>query len=634
MKSWKQLRHYTLNMAKKNKPVINRNQTNSSRLTQPVNDDDHVLGDPQAPITLVEYGSYFSDSCHVAHEVIANLRDRFGDQMRYVYRHLPLPGNEQAKKAAILSEYAAETSDNFWEVHDALMKRRGLSEQDFKEVAADFNLPMADMLDNNKLNKATQKVENDVQSAAESGALLAPTFYINDRRYEGTWDESSLGEAMTGSLGYRMHTAALDFLRWAPSAGIALFVMVILALVLANSSLGSQFAALWEISFGFQAGELSFNLPLIKWINDGFLSIFFLVVGLEIKREFTVGRLASRRAAGLPIAASIGGILIPTIIYLAIAPAGPLSSGWGTTISTDTAFAIALIAFIGNRVPVELRIFLTACAIVDDLVSILVVAVFYTEEINMNFLIASVVVTALLAVINKWRIYRILPYILLGFLLWFCLHEAGVHATLAGVILALCIPTRPPANFRALNAQAQRIFNAEAHFGKDSLIRHGASQRAVQMLNTIHDRIESPATKFLHAIEPWSSYFVLPLFALANAGVLVTLDVFKTDLQLMMAIFFGLVIGKPVGIYLFSRLSVHFNIAEKPASYNWRQLFGAGALAGIGFTMSLFIASQAFSLAADFAAAKIAIFMASIVAGILGAIILWKKVVDPETVSS
>lgn len=621
-------------MAQKNKPAINGNQTNSSRLTQPVNNNDHVLGDPQAPITLVEYGSYFSESCHVAHEVIANLRERFGDQMRYVYRHLPLPGNEPAKKAAILSEYAAETSGNFWKVHDALMKRRGLSEQDFKEVAADFNLPMTDTPDNNKLNKATQKVENDVQSAFESGALFAPTFYINDRRYEGTWDESSLEEAMTGSPGYRMYTAALDFLRWAPSAGIALFIMVILALVLANSSLGPQFAALWEIPFGFQAGELSFNLPLIKWINDGFLSIFFLVVGLEIKREFTVGRLASRRAAGLPIAASIGGILIPTIIYLAIAPAGPLSSGWGTTISTDTAFAIALIAFIGNRVPVELRIFLTACAIVDDLVSILVVAVFYTEEINTNFLIASVVVTAILAGINKWRIYHILPYILLGFLLWFCLHQAGVHATLAGVILALCIPTRPPANFRALNAQAQRIFNAEAHFGKDSLIRHGASQRAVQMLNTIHDRLESPATKVLHAIEPWSSYFVLPLFALANAGVLVTLDVFKTDLQLMMAIFFGLVIGKPVGIYLFSRLAVHFNIAEKPASYHWRQLFGAGALAGIGFTMSLFIASEAFPLPADFAAAKIAIFMASIVAGILGAIILWKKVVNPEPVSS
>lgn len=621
-------------MTRKNKPANNKNQANSNRLTQSIDLNDHVLGNPQAPITLVEYGSYFSDSCHVVHEVIANLRDRFGDQMRYVYRHLPLPRNEHAKKAAILSEYAAEISDNFWVVHDALMKRRGLSEKDLKEVAEEFNLFIPNTAYNSQLDKAKQKVENDIKSASESGALLAPTFYINDHKYEGAWDESSLGEAMEGSLGYRMHTAALDFVRWGPSAGVALFVMVILALVLANSSFEPQFAALWKTPLGFHAGEVSFDLPLINWINDGFLSIFFLVVGLEIKREFTVGRLSTRRAAALPITASIGGMLIPTLIYLAIIPAGELSYGWGTTISTDTAFAIAIIAFMGNRVPVELRIFLTACAIVDDLCSILVVAIFYTEEINIAFLTASVSVTGILAGLNKWRIYNLLPYILLGSILWFCLHNAGIHATLAGVILALCIPTRPPANFRALNAQAQRIINAEARFDADRLIRHGASQRAVQMLNTIHNRIESPATKVLRAIEPWSSYFVLPLFALANAGVLVTLDVFNTDLQLMSAIFFGLVIGKPAGIYLFSWLAVRLNSAEKPASYNWRQLFGAGTLAGIGFTMSLFIATEAFRLASDFAAAKIAIFIASIVAGILGAIILWKKTVYPKTISS
>jgi NhaA family Na+:H+ antiporter len=213
-----------------------------------------------------------------------------------------------------------------------------------------------------------------------------------------------------------------------------------------------------------------------------------------------------------------------------------------------------------------------------------------------------------------------------GLILWFCIHAAGVHATLAGVLLALFIPTRPPANLRALNAQAQRIFDAEAYFGANKLVRHGPSQRAVQMLNTIHSRIESPATKVLHAIEPWSSYFVLPVFALANAGVLISLDVFSTNLQLMMAIFFGLVVGKPVGIFIFSRLAVRFGMADKPASYNWRQLFGAGALAGIGFTMSLFIASEAFPIAEDFAAAKIAIFIASIMAGILGTAILWKKV--------
>ena len=616
-------------MPGKNKSQKPFTPSNSTRLMQPVNaDDDHVLGNPDAPITLVEYGSYFSSASHVAHEVITNLRDQFGDQLRYVYRHLPLPNHERAKKAAILAEYAAETTNNFWDVHDVLMDRESKGEVDIERVGKDFNLPMPDMVDNMELKIARKRVEEDIQGAQESGAILAPTFYINDRLYEGPWDESSLSEAMKGSTGYRVKIAAFDFVRWGPSAGIALIVMVLIALGWANfEPYGAQFLNFWNKPLGFRAGGFSFDLPLISWINDGLLSIFFLVVGLEVKREFTVGRLTKPRAAGLPLAGSFGGVVVPALIYLLIVPFGPLSIGWGTTISTDTAFAIAIIAFMGNRVPVELRVFLTVCAIVDDLISILVVAIFYTDDINTWYLVGSGVLTIILMVLNKWRIYGLLPYIILGLLLWFFLHEGGIHATLAGVILALCIPTRPPVNFKSLNAQIQRIYKAETHFGADRLLERGPSKRSIEILNTLHDRIESPASKVLHTVEPWSTYFVLPLFALANSGVIITTDVFTSDLQLMMAIFLGLVVGKPAGIFLFSWLAVRFNIADKPASYNWRQLFGAGALAGIGFTMSLFIASEAFPIPTDFAAAKIAIFIASIVAGILGAIVLWKKVV-------
>lgn len=621
-------------MTGKNKPKEKYTPNNSTRLMQPVSEEeDHIVGNPQAPITLVEYGSYFSSVCHVAHEVITNLRDQFGDQLRYVYRHLPLPDHDRAKKAAIMAEYAAATTNNFWDVHDALMDRELKGEVDIEKVAKDFNLPMPDTVDNAQLEIAKRRVKEDIHGAQESGALLAPTFYINDRLYEGSWDESSLSEAMKGSTGYRVKTATLDFVRWAPSAGIALIVMVIIALVWANiDSFGLQFLNFWEKPFGFRVGEFSFDLPLIRWINDGLLSIFFLVVGLEVKREFTVGRLSKPRAAGLPLAGSFGGVIVPAFIYLMMVPFGPLSIGWGTTISTDTAFAIALIAFMGNRVPIELRVFLTVCAIVDDLISILVVAIFYTDEINTWYLVSAGVVTVILVIMNKWRIYRLVPYIILGLVLWFFLHEGGIHATLAGVILALFIPTRPPVNFKALNAQIQRIFKAETHFDAARLQEHGPSKRSITMLNTLHDRLESPASKVLHTLEPWSTYFVLPIFALANAGVIITMDVFQTDLQLMMAIFFGLVVGKPVGILLFSWLAVRLNIAEKPTSYNWRQLFGAGALAGIGFTMSLFIASEAFPISTHFAAAKIAIFIASIVAGILGAVILWKKVVFRATI--
>ena len=336
----------------------------------------------------------------------------------------------------------------------------------------------------------------------------------------------------------------------------------------------------------------------------------------------------------MPLAGSLGGVVVPALIYLVIVPVGTLSIGWGTTISTDTAFAIAIIAFMGNRVPVELRVFLTVCAIVDDLISILVVAIFYTDEIHTGYLVAAGLVTVGLMILNRWRIYRLVPYVVLGLLLWFFLHEGGIHATLAGVILALCIPTRPPVNFKTLGVQLQKIFKAENYFSAGHVEKHGPSKRSIKMFNTLHDRIESPAAKVLHTIEPWSRYFVLPLFALANSGVVISTDVFKTDLLLMMGIFFGLVVGKPVGIYVFSKLAVRLKIAEKPASYNWRQLIGAGALAGIGFTMSLFIASEAFPIQTDFDAAKIAIFIASIVAGVTGAVILLKKVINPERTSS
>jgi NhaA family Na+:H+ antiporter len=305
-----------------------------------------------------------------------------------------------------------------------------------------------------------------------------------------------------------------------------------------------------------------------------------------------------------------------------VAGGGPLTSGWGLTIATDTAFAVALIVLLGDRVPVELRVFLTAAVIIDDLVAIAVIALFYTDSLSPIYLSASVVVTGSLVVLNRWKVYRSIPYVVLGILLWFCLHEAGLHATLAGVILALVAPTRPPANLNALLAQAQAVIQADNPGGGDAPMRHGLSRPALNALNLIHDRIESPASKVLHTVEPWSSYAVLPVFALANAGLVWSADVIQGHGRLILAIVSGLVVGKPIGIVLGSWLAVRLGIATKPNTYSWRQLTGAGALAGIGFTMSLFIAGEAFDSESVFSAAKLAIFIASLMAGLLGVVIL------------
>jgi NhaA family Na+:H+ antiporter len=227
-----------------------------------------------------------------------------------------------------------------------------------------------------------------------------------------------------------------------------------------------------------------------------------------------------------------------------------------------------------------------------------------------------------------------LPYAVLGIVLWVCLHDAGLHATLAGVILALVTPARPPAKLHALMAQAEAILQAETRRRGDALMRHGPSEPTMRALDSIHDRVESPTDKLLRSMEPWSSYVVLPIFALANAGVIMSLSVFQTHGSLMLAIILGLVIGKPIGIVLAAWLAVRFGIAVKPDEYSWRQLCGAGALAGIGFTMSLFIASEAFPNPADFAAAKIAIFIASLIAGVIGAAILWPKHVPMDAAAN
>jgi len=358
--------------------------------------------------------------------------------------------------------------------------------------------------------------------------------------------------------------------------------------------------------------------------------VFFLVVGLEIKREFTVGHLVNVRAAALPVAAAIGGMVVPVAIYSLLIAESAWSHGWGVPMATDTAFAVALIAMLGSRVPIELRIFLTAATIVDDIGAITVVAFFYTEQLHVAYLGAAAVVTVALALLNRAHVYRVAPYALLGVVLWVCVHASGVHSTLAAVILALLIPTRRPPNLSALMAQANAIIAEEAAHG-DEVLRHGPSLPALRSLDAIHERLESPADRLLRNVAPRSSYVVLPLFALANAGVVLDASVLEGRDALFAAIAAGLAIGKPLGMVVFCAAAVRLGLAVKPAEYSWRQLAGAGALSGMGFTMSLFIAAEAFPMAADFAAAKMAVFTASFAAAVAGvAILAWPGAKQPQ----
>lgn len=596
-----------------------------NRLSRPVDPArDHLLGPGQAPITLLEYGSYACPHCRAANEHIRTIRTGLGDRVRYAFRHRPLTDSDIARRAAELAEQA-QTPALFWKVHVMLMTRSDmLTEEDLEEAAALLDLDRRSPQEAQQAAaRARARVDEDIASARDSGVRFTPAFYINGRRYDGPWDESSLSDAMLGSLGHRVRAAALSFASWAPSTGVLLLLATLFAIAIANSAAGPAFAAFWHIPFGLSFGDAVFEMSLLHWVNDALLTIFFLVVGLEIKREFTVGHLANRRSAALPIAAALGGMILPALFYLWIIPAGDWAHGWGIPMATDTAFAIALIAMMGRRVPIELRIFLTAAAIVDDIAAIVVVAIFYSGALHYDWLIAALAVTSLLAMLNRSGVYRALPYLFVGILLWACVHAGGLHATLAGVVLAAFIPTRPPPNYRTLAMQADLILADESSRSGEQL-RHGPSTAALQALDAIHNRLESPADRMLRNATPRSSLLVLPVFALANAGVPVSADVLHGHGTLVLAIMAGLVLGKPLGFLLAAALAVRLGIAEKPAAYSWWQLLGAGALGGIGFTMSLFIAGQAFPSATDFAAAKLAVFMASLLAAGLGLALLWR----------
>lgn len=586
---------------------------------------DHLLGNPDADISLVEYGSYACGHCSAANERLVEVREQFEERLLYVFRHRPLPENPLARAAAELAERAG-LNRQFWKAHAALMKcSADLTAEDLERIAADLDLPSDDALE---AESARRRVAEDIASADASGVLVTPAFFINGRRYDGPWDDASFTEALSRPLGHRVRVAALDFVNWPASTGLLLLFATLAALLLSNGPLAPQFGAFWTKEAGFSWGEYRFAMPLLKWVNDGLLTIFFLVVGLEIKRELTVGHLSTKELAALPLAAAIGGMTIPAGVFLLLVPAGPWETGWGIPIATDTAFAIALIAVMGRRVPVELRIFLTAAAIADDVAIVGIIALFYSAELNLVFLLAALGIVGVLLVLNRIGIYRVAPYVMLGILLWICIYEAGVHATLAGVILAFLIPTRPPPDYSALIAHADALVAAEAQRA-DQELRHVLSKSTLRALEAIYDRLESPAARVLRIVEIRSSYVVLPIFALANAGVTLAPGVLDGRLGLATAIIGGLVVGKPVGMFVASYLAVKLGFAKKPEEYGWLQVLGAGCLGGIGFTMSLFIAGEAFPVAADFDAAKIAIFAASLLAAIAGTALLWRSASKP-----
>jgi NhaA family Na+:H+ antiporter len=421
-----------------------------------------------------------------------------------------------------------------------------------------------------------------------------------------------------------------EFFRTEAAAGAALLVCACAALLAANSGWADVYHALWTAPLTISLAERTLSLTLHQWINDGLMAVFFLLVGLEIKREVLAGELASRRLAALPIAGALGGMILPAAIYLVINHDAVGSRGWAIPMATDIAFALGALALVAPRAPSGLKVFLAALAIVDDMGAVLVIALFYTSEIAWQPLGVAAIILMMLVGLNVLRVRRLAPYLVLGVGLWLFVHESGVHATIAGVLLALTIPTRTRINAAEFSQKARRLLE---HFDRTEtgdllVLTSKGQQEAIVGLERASELVTAPVLRLEHALHAFSAFVIMPLFAFANAGV----DLSRSSGgNVTLAVFCGLVAGKSLGITGAAVAAVRLRLAALPEGVSWTALHGCAWLGGIGFTMSLFIAALAFDGTALLDSAKIGIIGGSVVAGVVGAVIVRRGVRSPRT---
>ncbi|MCO5259065.1 MAG: Na+/H+ antiporter NhaA [Crocinitomicaceae bacterium] len=418
------------------------------------------------------------------------------------------------------------------------------------------------------------------------------------------------------------------FIQQEKSGGLVLGISVIIALFLANSPWSNYYFELLEYKFGFYFnGTTYLEHDILHWINDGLMSIFFFVVGLELKREFVAGELANPRKALLPIIAAIGGMIVPAFIYFSLNPVGEVHSGWGIPMATDIAIALGVLYLLGDRIPLPLKVFLTALAIVDDLGAVLVIALFYTSDISIFNLSIGVIILLIMYLGKKTGVRSVWFYAILGICgVWTSFLLSGVHATISAVLAAFIIPSDVKLKEESYIEKLQEHLNSFKKIDPKDTIPTLTNEQLEVLDNLKKDTNKAipPLQKLEHAMHPAITFLILPIFAIANAGVNI-LDInfdvlFNTNV--MIGVAFGLLFGKVIGVFGFTWLSAKLKIAQFPTGMNLKNLFGLGLLASIGFTMSLFVTSLAFTHEEYVMQAKIGIFSASIIGGVLGYLVL------------
>ena len=520
---------------------------------------DHVRdGAGRDAATLLIYGDYLCPYCRRLRHVIERLQHAMGDRLAYVFRHFP---NERAHPGAEFASRAAEAAgrqERFWEMHDELYDRQPpLTQAHVIEAARAVGLDMdrftADLAD----DSVSARVEEDIADGRRNGVTGTPTIFVDGQRYDGAWDFYSMLEALERPVGARVERTARAFASLPASAAMVLIAAAALALAMANTPAAPLYGQIVASPVGIGATAGALTLSVGEWCSEGLLTVFFLLVGLEIRREMTAGALADRRAALLPVLCAAAGMLAPAVIYLVL-NRGPTAPGWSAPTSTGIAFALGILALLGRRAPTGLKVFVAALAVVDDIGGVLILAVFYPKDFHAFWLLPGAAVVGLMVALNRWRVYAGWPYLVVTVALWLSLHAAGINAALAGVALAIFLPPRPAPAAGPLLAQAATALAALEHAQSEARAAPGETPPieqepiwdwASRNLSAASARLLSPADRAERAVAPWAAYVVLPLFAFSATGVPLGVDVRSPGvLQVILGVVFGLVkLGKAVG---------------------------------------------------------------------------------------
>ncbi len=414
------------------------------------------------------------------------------------------------------------------------------------------------------------------------------------------------------------------FIKAESFSGILLFSAMILALILSNSPVSEQFNSIWQYKIGIKSENFTLVKPLILWINDGLMAIFFFLIGLEIKREILIGELNTLKKASFPFFAAIGGMLVPLTLYLVLNANPETRGGWGIAMATDIAFTLAILKLLGNKVPLSIKIFLTAFAIIDDIGAVLVIGIFYTEDVAWSLLIYAGILLSVLYILSYLKIHLKFLLLLFGIAIWVLFLKSGIHPTIAGILIALAVPIRQRMNEYKFSEKLKEISHriTKSSNTNDLPVLTKKQIEEIDHLETLTSKVQSPLQQLEHRLHYWVAFFIMPVFAISNAGISFSGDM-AIDFSLTLNLAISLFVGKTIGVSLFSYLGVKFKMAALPKKINFLDIFGVAVLSGVGFTMSLFIGNLAFVGNDVFInSAKIGIISGSLISGVVGYLIL------------